>query len=310
MSVVAVEHLTKRYGEFAAVEDVSFAVAAGEIVAVLGPNGAGKTTTIESLEGFVEPTTGTVRVLDADPCRGGRAWRSRVGLVMQSTSLEGEATVRDLLALFGRLYPNARPVPEVLELIDLADDANARVGTLSGGQQRRVDLGLAIIGNPEILFLDEPTAGLDPEARRSCWATVDNLRQAGTTVLLTTHYLDEADHLADRVVILSAGRIVADTSPADLRARSGPTSVRFPLPAGAPIGDLPFRLAAHIDPADRLLAIRTTDVAAHLGELVAWAQRNDVDLSGLAVGPPSLEDAYLAIVGSAPSTQALSLSHV
>ena len=198
----------------------------------------------------------------------------------------------------------------MLELIDLADEANARVGTLSGGQQRRVDLGLAIIGNPEILFLDEPTAGLDPEARRSCWATVDNLRRAGTTVLLTTHYLDEADHLADRVVILSAGRIVADTSPADLRARSGPTSVRLPLPVGAPIGDLPFRLAAHIDPADRLLAIRTTDVAAHLGELVAWAQRNNVDLSGLAVGPPSLEDAYLAIVGSTPSTQALSLSHV
>ena len=309
MSVVEVERLTKRYGDFAAVDDISFAVAAGEIVAVLGPNGAGKTTTIESLEGFVEPTTGTVRVLDADPCRGGRAWRARVGLVLQSTSLEGEATVRDLLALFGRLYPKARPVPEVLDLIDLADDAYARVGTLSGGQQRRVDLGLAIIGNPEILFLDEPTAGLDPEARRSCWATIDLLRQAGTTVLLTTHYLDEADHLADRVVILSAGRIVADTSPADLRAQSGPTSVRFPLPRDAPAGDLPDCLAAHVRLPERLLDIRTTDVAAQLHELVAWAQRNDVDLSGLAVGPPSLEDAYLAIASRTPATQTLSLSH-
>ncbi len=297
MSVVTVERLTTCYGEFVAVDDVSFEVSAGEVVAVLGPNGAGKTTTIETLEGFLEPTSGTVRVLGADPSRGGRAWRARVGLVLQSTSLDAEATVHDLLAVFAGLYPSPRPVAEVLELIDLVDDARARVGTLSGGQQRRVDLGLAIVGHPEILFLDEPTTGLDPEARRRCWATIDNLTATGTTVVLTTHYLDEADHLADRVLILSAGQLVADTSPARLRARSGPTTVRFPLPDDAPIADLPALLAACVQPAEQALRIHTVDVTAHLRELVCWADRNRLDLSGLEVGPPSLEDAYLAIAG-------------
>ena len=294
---ITVHELTKRYGDFAAVDGISFAIPAGRLVAVLGPNGAGKTTTIEILEGFSAPSSGEVRVLGVEPLRGGRRWRARVGLVLQSTSLETEPTVAELLSLFGRLYPNPRPVPEVLELIDLADDAKARVGTLSGGQQRRVDLGLAIIGNPEVLFLDEPTTGLDPEARRRCWATVRRFNDAGTTVLLTTHYLDEADQLADRVMVLSGGRVVADKTPADLRAGSGVSRIRYPLPLGAPLDDLPPALASHLDLIDRVLSVRTDQVRPVLADLVAWAGRHRLDLAALEVGPPSLEEAYLSLAG-------------
>jgi len=294
---ITVRELTKRYGDFAAVDGISFDIPAGRLVAVLGPNGAGKTTTIEILEGFSPPTTGEVRVLGADPLRGGRSSRARVGLVLQSTSLETEPTIAELLSLFGRLYPNPRPVAEVLELIDLADEARARVGTLSGGQQRRVDLGLAIIGNPEVLFLDEPTTGLDPEARRRCWATVQRLNDAGTTVLLTTHYLDEADQLADRVIVLSAGRVVADKTPADLRASGGVSHIRYPLPLGAPLDDLPLRLTNHVDPIDRVLNLRTDQVGPVLADLVAWARHHRLDLAALEVGPPSLEEAYLSLAG-------------
>jgi ABC-2 type transport system ATP-binding protein len=194
----------------------------------------------------------------------------------------------------------------VLELIDLADDAKARVGTLSGGQQRRVDLGLAIIGNPEVLFLDEPTTGLDPEARRRSWASVQRLHDAGTTVLLTTHYLDEADQLADRVMVLSAGRVVADKTPADLRASGGVSRIRYPLPSGAPLDDLPPGLASHVDRGNRLLSLSTNDVGPVLADLVAWAGQHRLDLAALEVGPPSLEDAYLSLAGD---PDALELEH-
>ncbi|TCC48880.1 ABC transporter ATP-binding protein [Kribbella capetownensis] len=303
--VVSVRDLTKRYGDFAAVDGVSFDIDEGQLVAVLGPNGAGKTTTLEILEGFAEPTSGQVRVLGEDPPRGGRAWRAQVGLVLQSTSLETEPTVADLLRVFGRLYPNPRPVAEVLELIDLADDARTRVGALSGGQQRRVDLGLAIIGNPDVLFLDEPTTGLDPEARRRCWASVERLNDAGTTILLTTHYLDEADHLADRVMVLSAGRLVADTTPAAMRASGGLSVVRFPLPVGAP--DLPPSLAAHVT--ERMLSLHTDRIEPVLADLLAWADHHRLELTTLEVGPPSLEEAYLSITHSEPH-DALFASHV
>ena len=298
-TTITVEHLTKRYGDLAAVDDVSFDVPTGQLVAVLGPNGAGKTTTVEILEGFLRPTSGTVRVLGTDPIHGGRAWRARIGLVLQSTSLQSEPTVHGLLALFARLYPNPRPVAELLELIDLDEDADARVGALSGGQQRRVDIGLAIVGRPEVLFLDEPTTGLDPEARRRCWAMIESLTAAGTTVLLTTHYLDEADHLADRVVIMSAGRIVADTSPAKLRASSGPSTIHLPLPANARSSGLPAGLEAHV--VDHAVHLSTSNPTGALRELLDWAERNHVDLSALQVGPPSLEDAYIAIAGEPTS---------
>ncbi len=269
----------------------------GQLVGVLGPNGAGKTTTLEMLEGFLVPTSGTIRILGVDPRRGGRAWRARVGLVLQSTSLDPELTVRETLDLYAALYRQPRPVREILELIDLADDAQTRVGVLSGGQRRRVDLAIGIIGRPEILFLDEPTTGLDPEARRRTWAAIENLTQTGTTVLLTTHYIDEVDRLAHRVIVLAGGRIVTDTSSRELRAQGGPATIRLSLVDPVSQNELPPRLARHLDAPVHRIEIRTTDMAADLRELIAWAEARDEDLAGLEVGPPSLEDAYLRAIG-------------
>ena len=293
---VFVEHLSKRFGELAAVDDVSFVVPEGQVVGVLGPNGAGKTTTLEMLEGFLAPTSGTIRILGTDPRRGGRAWRARVGLVLQSTSLDPELTVRQTLDLYTALYPRPWRAREILKLIDLADDAQTRVGVLSGGQRRRVDLAIGIIGRPEILFLDEPTTGLDPEARRRTWTAVERLTQAGTTVLLTTHYIDEVARLADRVIVLVDGRIVTDTTPRQLRAQGGPATIRLPV-GPFTVAELPPRLAARLDADHEAIVIRTTDMAADLRELIAWAEARDENLSDLEVGPPSLEDAYLTTVG-------------
>jgi ABC-2 type transport system ATP-binding protein len=296
MTAVAVEHLSRRYGELEAVADVSFEVAAGQVVALLGPNGAGKTTTMEILEGYRAPSGGTARVLGEEPGRAGRAWRARVGLVLQSTSLDPQLTVGEALGIFAALFPRPRPVDEVLELIDLAGEAGTRIGRLSGGQQRRVDLGLGIIGRPEVLFLDEPTTGLDPAARRQAWTTIEGLTEAGTTVLLTTHYLEEAQRLADRVLVLAHGRLVADARPEQLRGRAVETVIQVPLPPGAPTADLPPALAAGADPGAGRLVVRTAEVTAALDGLVGWARRHRVELAGLEVGPPSLEDAYLALI--------------
>jgi ABC-2 type transport system ATP-binding protein len=305
MSAIVTEDLVRRYGQFAAVDGVSFEVPHGQLVAVLGPNGAGKTTTLEMLEGFSAPTSGTVRVLGADPHRAGRAWRARIGLVLQSTSLDAELTVRDTLRLFARLYPAPRRVREVLELTGLTGDAEARVGTLSGGQRRRVDIGIGIVGRPDVLFLDEPTTGLDPEARRRTWTTIASLASAGTTVVLTTHYIDEADHLADRVIVLAGGRITADTTPRELRALGGPPVIRYRLPDDLPAGSLPAEFSPHLNGDGRTLVIRATDVSRMLGDLLRWAAQCGVDLSALEVGPPSLEEAYLTAIGQ-PLTQGAS----
>jgi ABC-2 type transport system ATP-binding protein len=291
MSAVVVENLAKRFGDFTAVQDVSFEVAAGQVTALLGPNGAGKTTTIEILEGFQAPSAGTARVLGADPRKGGRAFKARIGLVLQSTSLEDQLTVAESLALYRSLYARPLSVAEVLDAIDLTDDAGTRIGALSGGQKRRVDLGAAIIGRPELLFLDEPTTGLDPEARRRLWTVIENLTAAGTTVLLTTHYLDEAQHLADRVIVVADGRVVADTTPGELRAMGGSPVIRFQPPPGAP--PLPPAFAEHLDRGE--LSLPSDDVTADLALLVGWARQNRVDLTGLEVGSPSLEDAYLTL---------------
>jgi len=294
MNAIIVEDLVKRFGRFTAVENVSFEVAAGQVTAVLGPNGAGKTTTIEILEGFQAPTAGTVRVLGADPRTAGRAWRARIGLVLQATSLDAQLTVAEALSLFGTLYPDPRGVGEVLDVIDLDADARTRIGALSGGQRRRVDLGIAIIGQPEMLFLDEPTTGLDPEARRRLWSVIENLTAGGTTVLLTTHYLDEAQHLAGRVIVLADGRVVADAAPDQLRAMGGVPVISYRLPAAAPA--LPAALAEYVDGSQ--LVLPSADVTADLALLVGWARQNHVDLTGLEVAPPSLEDAYLALTAN------------
>jgi ABC-2 type transport system ATP-binding protein len=297
MSAIVVDRLTKRFGEFVAVDGVSFEVPDGQLVAVLGPNGAGKTTTLEMLEGFLTPTSGTVRVLGTDPLRGDRRWRARIGLVLQSTSLDAEITVRDTLHAFAALYPTPRRVGEVLELVDLVDDGETRIGALSGGQRRRVDVAIGIIGRPDVLFLDEPTTGLDPEARRRAWSAVKNLTTTGTTVVLTTHYIDEAEHLANRLILLAAGRIVADTTPDRLRARGGPATIRYRPDDGATLADLPATLTAHLDSEGGALVIRAEDITTPLRDLLGWADLHHLDLAGLEVGPPSLEDAYLAAIG-------------
>jgi ABC-2 type transport system ATP-binding protein len=303
VSAIVVEGLTKHFGDFAAVDGITFDVPDGQLVAMLGPNGAGKTTSLEMLEGFLTPTSGTARVLGVDPRRGDRRWRTRIGLVLQSTSLDAELTVRDTLAVFAGLYPNPRPVAEVLELVDLTDDAEARVGALSGGQRRRVDVAIGIIGGPDVLFLDEPTTGLDPEARRRAWTAVENLTTTGTTVVLTTHYIDEADHLADRLILLGGGKIIADTTPDGLRARGGPATIRCRLPAGAPDDDLPAVFAPCVDPETRELILRAVDPTKPLRALLGWADRHHLDLAGLEVGPPSLEEAYLAAIGLTPTSE-------
>jgi ABC-2 type transport system ATP-binding protein len=294
-AAITVSGLVKRFGAYTAVDGVSFDAPSGQVTALLGPNGAGKTTTIEILEGFQAPTSGSVRVLGTDPRRGGRAWRTRIGLVLQATSLDAQLTVREALSVYGALYPDARPVGEVLEVIDLKTDAQTRIGALSGGQRRRVDLGIAIIGQPEVLFLDEPTTGLDPEARRRLWTVIENLTAAGTAVLLTTHYLDEAQHLAKRVIVLDGGRVAADATPAELRALGGVPVIRYRLPTGAP--ELPAALAMHLNSGGTELTLPSADVTADLAALVLWARDNHVDLTSLEVGSPSLEDAYLAITG-------------
>jgi ABC-2 type transport system ATP-binding protein len=303
VSAIVVEQLSKHFGDFVAVDGVTFEVPDGQLVAVLGPNGAGKTTTLEMLEGFLAPTSGTIRVLGIDPHRGDRRWRARIGLVLQSTSLDAELTVRDTLSVFAGLYPTPRPVDEALELVDLVDDAETRVSALSGGQRRRVDVAIGIIGRPDVLFLDEPTTGLDPEARRRAWTAVENLTTTGTTVVLTTHYIDEADHLANRLVVLAAGRIVADTTPEELRAQGGPSTIRYRLEDEAPLADLPATVARHIDRDGHALVIRADDIAAPLRDLLAWADRHHLDLAGLDVGPPSLEEAYLAAIGEPLTTE-------
>ena len=296
MRAIAVEHLSKRYRALEALRDVSFEVPAGQVVALLGPNGAGKTTTMEILEGYQQPSGGSVRVLGSEPRHAGRAWRARIGLVLQSTSLDAQLTVREALGVYAGLFPRPREVGEVLDLTGLTGEAGTRIGQLSGGQRRRVDVGLGIIGRPELLFLDEPTTGLDPAARRQAWTTVERLAEDGTTVLLTTHYLEEAQQLADRVLVLARGRLVADAGPDELRTRGTLTRIRYPLPPGAPAADLPAELAAAVDADHGELLIHTSEVTAALRGLVGWAGRHRVELDGLEVGPPSLEDAYLALV--------------
>jgi ABC-2 type transport system ATP-binding protein len=236
MPAIAVEGLGMRYGDRVALRGVTFAVARGEAVALLGANGAGKTTTLEILEGFLAPSAGTVRVLGADPRRGDRA---RIGVVTQSTSLDHQLTVREALTAFAAAYPRPRPVAEALALAGLDAEAGTRIGRLSGGQQRRVDLALGIVGRPELLFLDEPTTGLDPAARRRTWDVVARLRAEGATVLLTTHYQEEAERLADRLIVLAGGRVVADAAPAALT-----TAARCPVCGRGSLEDAYLELTA------------------------------------------------------------------
>ena len=301
MSAITVENLVVDYGELRAVDRLDLDIASGEVYALLGENGAGKTSTIEVLEGLRTRTSGSVRVLGHDPADASRDLRDRIGIVLQSTGVERQITVAEAVALYGAVYRRPRPVGEVLELVGLGDRAEARCGTLSGGQRRRLDLALGIVGSPELLFLDEPTTGFDPSARRRAWELVDALRSDGMTVVLTTHYLDEAEHLADRVGVMSAGRLIVEGTPADLQRRSGRTLVSFRCGGGEDDRAAATRLAETLGGRARLIDGRiellTADVTAALHALTSWAVEERVDIDSWSVAQPSLEQVFLDLVG-------------
>ncbi|HVA02687.1 MAG TPA: ABC transporter ATP-binding protein [Acidimicrobiales bacterium] len=302
MASVSVEQLSKRYGDIDAVDDVAFEVEPGEVFALLGPNGAGKTTTIEILEGFRTRDRGRVEVLGFDPAdpTTSRQMRERLGVVLQELAVEPFLSVRQALTRNAGYFPAPRPVDEVLELVGLEAKADARIKTLSGGQQRRLDLGLGIIGNPDLLVLDEPTTGFDPTARRGAWDLVRAMTGGGTTVILTTHYMDEAEALADRVAVINSGRIIAQGTPESLGGRDvGEATIRFRLPPVTALADLPVPAVVT---ETGVLEIKTDKEIEVLATLTSWALRDGVELIGLTVDRLTLEDIYLRLTGYEPDT--------
>jgi ABC-2 type transport system ATP-binding protein len=295
--VIEVRGLRKSYDGVEAVAGIDLEVRAGEVFAFLGPNGAGKTTTVEILEGYRRRTAGEVSVLGADPARAGRDWRARIGVVLQESEPEDELTAEECLSLYAGYYPRPRPVDQTLGLVGLADHRNVRCGRMSGGQRRRLDVALALIGDPELVFLDEPTTGFDPAARKSAWEVIAGLRDLGKTIFLTTHYMEEAEYLADRIAVLAAGRIVAEGTAATLGGRDTEAAVvSFTLPPGLSAADLPPLVAAAVtdDPGQKVTA-RSLDPLPLLGALAGWAQARGLDLPDLQVHRPTLEDVYLQL---------------
>ncbi len=290
-----VDNLRKSYANIKAVDDISFDVERGEIFALLGPNGAGKTTSIEVFEGFLPRDSGTVEVLGVDPGdRQHLRWlRERVGVVLQELAVESFFTVRQVLERNAGFYPHPRNIDEVIELVGLTEKSDAKVKKLSGGQQRRLDIGLGIVGNPELLFLDEPTTGLDPAARRTTWDLIRLLSSQGTTVLMSSHYMDEVEALAHRVAVLSRGRIAAQGVTASLGGRDkGEVTIRFSLPPTVAVADLPVT-TSRVD--GDVIELRTTDELRTLDRLISWALERNVAIEGLIVTRETLEDIYLAL---------------
>ena len=280
-TAVTVRELCKSYPDVTAVDGIDLYISRGEVFALLGPNGAGKTTTVEILEGFRQRDRGTVAVLGDDPAQGGRAWRARIGIVLQLASTGPELTVREMVRHFASFYPRPRDPDEAIELVGLTNKASSRITSLSGGQTRRLDVALGIVGRPELLFLDEPTTGFDPEARRQFWELIRALRTDGTTILLTTHYLDEAETLADRIAVIAAGRIVASGDPASLGGRADAAAQVSWDPPGGPPGRT---------------TVQTTTPTRLVTEL---ARQFDGEVPGLTVTRPSLEDIYLDLITEA-----------
>jgi len=298
MSAVIVERMRKSYGTVEAVRGVSFTVKPGEVFALLGPNGAGKTTTLGVLEGYRHRDSGRVEVLGTDPAIGGRALRERIGIVLQDIAVQRYLTVREALTRTAAYYPRPRGVDEIIELVGLDARAHTRVRRLSGGQQRRLDLALAVIGRPDLLFLDEPTTGFDPSARREAWTLIRDLRALGTTILLTTHYMDEAQALADRIAVIADGELLALGPPETIGGRNRAESVvRFALPPDMEPAGLPLPDGFRHD--EGVVTVRTAEPVRLLYTLTAWSIRTDVPIDGLTVTRPSLEDIYLELTGKA-----------
>jgi ABC-2 type transport system ATP-binding protein len=296
-SVIEVSGLTKRFGSLAAVNDVTFNVERGEIFGLLGKNGAGKTTTVEILEGYQAPDEGRVTVLGVEPKRGGGAWKDRIGLVLQDSDFDPSHTVAETVQLFAGFFTKPKSVAETLELVGLSDKTNTRIGRLSGGQRRRVDVALGIVGSPELLFLDEPTTGFDPSARREFWTMLEGLRSAGTTILLTTHYMEEAQHLCDRIAILNAGRIVAEGTSTTLIALAGETTVRFDVVPGLDVAALSRDTGIEFRVVGEVASATIPDAQGQLLRLLQHAEREGIELRGLGVVRPTLDDVFLDVTG-------------
>ncbi|MGV9248665.1 ABC transporter ATP-binding protein [Streptomyces sp. NPDC003710] len=295
--VIEVSGLRRRYGaqggaSFEAVRGVDFSVARGELFALLGTNGAGKTSTVELIEGLAAPCEGRVRLLGMDPYRERRKVRPRVGVMLQEGGFPSDLTVAETVRMWAGCVSGARPVAEALDLVGLRRRADVRVKQLSGGERRRLDLALALLGRPEVLFLDEPTTGMDPEGRQDTWQLVRQVQEQGTTILLTTHYLDEAENLADRIAIMHEGRIVAGGTPAEVTA-SQPSRIRFMLPAGTSADRLPRSVTVTVT--GQWAEVRTTHMQETLTELLLWARQQKLELTGLDARSASLEEAFLGI---------------
>ena len=294
MPTIEVRDLRKHYGGLRAVDGVSFEVAEGEVYGLLGHNGAGKSTTVEILEGHRSRTSGEVSVLGMDPATGGRELRDRIGTVLQTSGVETELTVREAIGLYGSVYRRRRPTAELLDLVGLDAKADARIGTLSGGQRRRLDLALGIVGYPDLVFLDEPTTGFDPAARRKSWELVQGLCSLGTTVLLTTHYLDEAEHVADRVGVLTNGRLVAEGTPDELIGGLADTIVSFAVDVddlAALDGVVPDGASAESGQVRFATSTPTSDVH----RVTTWAVERGIELGAFSVARPTLEDVFLGL---------------
>lgn len=297
MAAITVRGLTKHYGALRAVDGLDLTIEEGEVFALLGPNGAGKSTSVEIMEGHRPRTAGEVQVLGYDPATGGRPFRERIGIVLQETALEKELEVAEAITIYAAFYPRRRDVDEVIGIVGLEEKRDSRIGTLSGGQQRRLELALGIIGDPDLIFLDEPTTGFDPSARRQAWGLINNLRSLGKTILLTTHYMDEAQNLADRVAVIASGRIVAEGDPASIGGRSdGRATIRFRA-AGIDAFDLPEAARGGYSESTGEVALETGTPTQVLNDLTGWALARGIELEGLSVERPSLEDVYLELTG-------------
>jgi ABC-2 type transport system ATP-binding protein len=305
-AAIEVGKLHKSYGATEAVRGVSFEVARGEVFCLLGPNGAGKTTIVEILEGYRSRSSGDARVLGFDPADNPRELRERVGIVLQQCGVQGDLTVAELIEMYGRYYQRGRPVDDVIELVELAEKRDEQAKRLSGGQRRRLDLALALVGDPDLIFLDEPTTGFDPAARRQARSTIRSLCELGKTIFLTTHFMDEAQHLADRVAVMRAGEIIALGAPEELGGRDlRPAEIRFSLPAGWSLGDVPeVPLEQRSIDGERVL-ITTTEPVLAAQRLTTWALERGIDLGHFAIAQPTLEDIYLELTasGAQPETE-------